>query len=178
MAARMHSLRGRWVLSNRLSSLVRSYTWRKQGSTALLMFACLQLNLSLNIPTEIVLSFISAVNWISLFHLEITLKFDPADVYDKAYLNLALSLGYHQRYRQIYRVWRSISRFPTIVFKLDFLEKIAVSLNVDELVTKLIGHAYRMLVEINQRNHVNYAYQAPLNSRGKWGKPSYKISEE
>ena len=37
------------------------------------LFASLQLNLSLNIPAEIVLSFISAVNWINLFHLEITL---------------------------------------------------------------------------------------------------------
>ena len=97
---------------------------------------------------------------------------------DKAQLNLALSLGYHQCYRQIFRLWRSISRFPTIVFKLDFLERIAISLDVDELVTKLIGHAYRMLVEIDQRNHVNYAYQAPLNSRGKRGRPLYEISKE
>ena len=49
---------------------------------------------------------------------------------------------------------------------------------MDELVTKLIGHAYRMLVEIDQRNHVNYAYQAPLKSRGKQGRPLYEISEE
>ncbi|CAH3122845.1 unnamed protein product, partial [Porites lobata] len=55
---------------------------------------------------------------------------------------------------------------------------IAVGLDVDELVTELIGHAYRMLVEIDQRNLVNYAYQAPLNSRGQRGRPSYEISEE
>ena len=45
--------------------------------------------------------------------------------------------------------------FQPIVFKLDFLQRIAVSLDVDELVTELIGHAYRMLVEIDQRNLVN-----------------------
>ena len=57
--------------------------------------------------------------------------------------------------------------FQPIVFKLDFLQRIAVSLDVDELVTELIRHAYRMLVEIDQRNQVNYAYQALLNSIGK-----------
>lgn len=35
--------------------------------------------------------------------------------------------------------------FQPIVFKLDFLQRIAVSLDVDELVSELIGHAYRML---------------------------------
>ena len=49
---------------------------------------------------------------------------------------------------------------------------------MDELVTKLIGHAYRMLVEIDQRNHVNYENQAPLNSRGKRGRPLYEINKE
>ncbi|CAH3188561.1 unnamed protein product, partial [Porites lobata] len=68
--------------------------------------------------------------------------------------------------------------FQPIVFKLDFLQRIAVGLDVDELVTELIGHAYRMLVEIDQRNLVNYAYQAPLNSGGQRGRPSYEISEE
>ena len=68
--------------------------------------------------------------------------------------------------------------FQPIVFKVNFLQRIAVSLDVDELVTKRIGHAYWILVEIDQRNHVNYAYQASLNSRGKRGRPSYEISEE
>ena len=63
-------------------------------------------------------------------------------------------------------------------FELDFLERIAVSPDVDKLVTKLNGDAYRMLVEIDQRNLVNDAYQVPLNGRGKRGRPSYKISEE
>ena len=79
---------------------------------------------------------------------------------DKAYLNLA-----------VLDIISASVDFQPIVFKLDFLQRIAVSLNMDELVTELIGHAYRMLVEIDQRNHVNYAYQAPMNSREKRGKP-------
>ena len=44
--------------------------------------------------------------------------------------------------------------FQPIVFKLDFLQRIAVSLDVDDVVTELLGLAYSMLVEIDQRNHV------------------------
>ena len=97
---------------------------------------------------------------------------------DKAYLNLA-----------VLDIISAIDRFtgsgdPSVDFQPIVLswifrkEYIAVSLDVDELVTELIGHAYRMLVEIDQRNLVNYAYQAPLNSRGQRGRPSYEISEE
>lgn len=35
-----------------------------------------------------------------------------------------------------------------------------------------------MLVEMDQKNYVNCAYQAPLNSSGKRGRPSYEITEE
>lgn len=69
--------------------------------------------------------------------------------------------------------------FQPITFKLDFVQRIAVGLDVDELVTELIGLAYRMFVEIDQSNHVNCAgYKAPLTSSGKQGRPSYEISEE
>lgn len=68
--------------------------------------------------------------------------------------------------------------FQPIVFKLDFLQRITVSLDVDDVVTELVGLAYSMLVEMDQRNHVNCAYQAPLNSSGKRGRPSYEITEE
>lgn len=66
-------------------------------------------------------------------------------------------------------------RFPTNSFQVGFS---AVSLDVDKLVSELIGHAYRMLAEIDQRNHINCAYQAPLHNRGTRGRPSYEISEE
>ena len=68
--------------------------------------------------------------------------------------------------------------FQPVVFKLDFLQRITVSLDVDDVVTELVGLAYSMLVEIDQRDHVNCAYQAPLNSSGKRGRPSYEITEE
>ena len=68
--------------------------------------------------------------------------------------------------------------FQPIVFKLDFLQRIAVNLDVDDVVTELVGLAYSMLVEMDQKNYVNCAYQAPLNSSGKRGRPSYEITEE
>ena len=68
--------------------------------------------------------------------------------------------------------------FQPVVFKLDFLQRITVSLDVDDEVTELVGLAYSMLAEMDQRNHVNCAYQAPLNSSGKRGRPSYEITEE
>lgn len=68
--------------------------------------------------------------------------------------------------------------FQPIIFKIDFVQRIAVSLDVDELVTELVGLAYKMLVEIEQSNHVNGAgYKAPLTSSGKQGRPSFEISE-
>lgn len=68
--------------------------------------------------------------------------------------------------------------FQPIVFKLDFLQRITVSLDVDDVVTELVGIAYSMLVDMDQRNHVNCAYQAPLKSSGKRGRPSFEITEE
>ena len=41
--------------------------------------------------------------------------------------------------------------FQPMICKLDFLQRIAVSLDVNELVTELTGHAYWMLVEIDQK---------------------------
>jgi len=49
------------------------------------------------------------------------------------------------------------------------LQRIAVYLDVDDVVTELVGLAYSMLVEMDQRNCVNCAYQATLNSSGKQG---------
>lgn len=58
------------------------------------------------------------------------------------------------------------------------MQRITVSLDVDDVVTELVGLAYSMLVEMDQRNHVNCAYQAPLNSSGKRGRPSYEMTDE
>lgn len=68
--------------------------------------------------------------------------------------------------------------FQPIAFKLDFLPRITVSLDVDDVVTGLVGLAHSMLVEMDQRNHVHCAYQTPLNSSGKRGRTSYEITEE
>ena len=58
------------------------------------------------------------------------------------------------------------------------MQRITVSLDVDDVVTELVGIAYSMLVDMDQRNHVNCAYQASLNSSGERGRPSFEITEE
>ena len=68
--------------------------------------------------------------------------------------------------------------FQPIVFKLDFLQRITVSLDVDDVVTELVGIAYSMLVDMDQRNHVNCSYHAPLKRSGKRERPSFEITEE
>lgn len=69
---------------------------------------------------------------------------------DKAYLNSAVLdiISAIDRFRE---TGDPCLDFQPIVFKLDFLQRIAVSLDVDELVSELIGHAYRMLVEISKK---------------------------
>ena len=64
----------------------------------------------------------------------------------------------------------------TIIGKLDLVQRLAVTLDVDDVVAEDVGSAYRKLVETEQSNQVGY--QAPLNCGGRRGRPSYEISEE
>ena len=63
-----------------------------------------------------------------------------------------------------------------IIGKLDLVQRLAVSQDVDEVVAEDVGSAYRKLVETEQSNQVGY--QAPLNCGGRQGRPSFEISEE
>lgn len=65
-----------------------------------------------------------------------------------------------------------------LISKLDFVQRIAVTLDVDEVVTEYVGSAYRKLVESEQSNQLQAGYQAPLNCSGGRGRPSFEISEE
>ena len=56
------------------------------------------------------------------------------------------------------------------------MQRLAVTLDVDEVVAEDVGSAYRKLVETEQSNQVGY--QAPLNCGGRQGRPSFEISEE
>lgn len=55
--------------------------------------------------------------------------------------------------------------FQPIISKLDLVQRIAVSLDIDDVVTELVGRAFRKLVETDQSNHAGY--QAPLNCGGR-----------
>ena len=54
---------------------------------------------------------------------------------------------------------------PAIISKLDLVQRLAVTLDVDEEIAEDVGSAYRKLVETEQRNQVGYP-QAPLNCGG------------
>ena len=66
--------------------------------------------------------------------------------------------------------------FQPIISKLDLVQRIAVSLDIDDVVTELVGRAFRKLVETDQSNHAGY--EAPLNCGGRRGRPSFEINEE
>ena len=69
--------------------------------------------------------------------------------------------------------------FQPLMSKLDYIQRLAVSLNLDESVTELVGHAYTMLGQIEEGNKVECSgYKAPLKNVGRSGRPSYDISED
>ena len=69
--------------------------------------------------------------------------------------------------------------FHPVMCKLDYLQRIVVSLDVDESVTEMVGAAYKMLSDIEKDNQTHCAgYKAPLNKNGRRGRPSYEIAEE
>lgn len=64
------------------------------------------------------------------------------------------------------------------ITKLDYVQRMAVNLELDEAIISLIGQAYRMLVQIDDNNSIQNTYRASLNERQQRGRPSYNISEE
>ena len=90
----------------------------------------------------------------------------------------------------IHDVVRALDRFQSscdeatdlqpVIFKLDYLQRLVVSLDIDDTVTELVGLACRKLSEIddNRRLNFNTGYSSSLNMTGLRGRPSYDITEE
>ncbi len=64
------------------------------------------------------------------------------------------------------------------ITKLDYVQRMAVNLEMDESIISLIGQAYRMLEQIDDNDSIQNTYRASLNEGQQCGRPSYNISEE
>ena len=64
------------------------------------------------------------------------------------------------------------------ITKLDYVQRMAVNLEMDESIISLIGQAYRMLEQIDDNDSIQNTYRASLNEGQQRGRPSYNISEE
>lgn len=65
--------------------------------------------------------------------------------------------------------------------QLDYLQRIAVNIGIDEFVTETIGRAHRLMVEFERKtnNMCHDGYRAPSSKiHGKPGRPSYEICKE
>ncbi|CAB3991437.1 PREDICTED: uncharacterized protein LOC107331191 [Paramuricea clavata] len=65
-----------------------------------------------------------------------------------------------------------------VILKLDYVQRLAVNLNMEEDIITSIGRAYRLLVQIENNNFNRDRYGALLHREGQRGRPSYDISEE
>ena len=62
-----------------------------------------------------------------------------------------------------------------VILKLDYAQRIAMNINMDDGIIVMIGNAYRMVVQIE--NNLKRC-GAPLHRSGQRGRPSFDISEE
>lgn len=70
------------------------------------------------------------------------------------------------------------SDLQRVITKLDYVQRMAVNLDMDDTIITPIGRAYRMLEQIDGKNSNPNRYSASLNKREQRGRPSYNISEE
>ncbi len=65
-----------------------------------------------------------------------------------------------------------------VIIKLDYVQRMAVNLNVEEAIINTIRWAYQMLVEIENNNFNRNRYGVMLHRDGQRGRPSFDISKE
>ena len=65
-----------------------------------------------------------------------------------------------------------------VIIKLDYVQRLAVNINMEEDIVNTIGRAYTMVVEIENNNFNNSRYGTILHRSGQRGRPAYDISEE
>ena len=76
------------------------------------------------------------------------------------------------------RSWDPSSDLQRAITKLDYIQRMAVNLDMDDTVITSIGRACRMLEQIDNNTSNSNTYRASLNKRDQRGRPSYDIREE
>ena len=65
-----------------------------------------------------------------------------------------------------------------LVCKVDFLQRMLVNLDIDDVITETVGRARSLLVEIERTENSYGGYSASVQHDGGRGRPSYLISKE
>ena len=65
-----------------------------------------------------------------------------------------------------------------VIIKLDYVQRFAVNINMEEDIVNTIGRAYTMVVEIQNNNFSHGRYETMLHRNVQCGRPAYDISEE
>lgn len=72
--------------------------------------------------------------------------------------------------------------FQPLMFKMDYLQRLMVNLDVDESTVDMVGQAYSMLQVVSNRGNGNSDAESPgtaaLVRSGARGRPSFDIKEE
>lgn len=88
----------------------------------------------------------------------------------------------------VYDVLRDLERYEhsngerdlqLMIGKVDYLRRIVVNLEIDDLVANFINEAYRSLLEMERSNqHGGYQASKQETERGRRGRPPFDISKE
>ena len=62
--------------------------------------------------------------------------------------------------------------------KVDFLQRMLVNLDIDDVIIETIGRAHSLLVEIERNENSSGGYSASVQHESRRGRPSYLISKE
>ena len=68
--------------------------------------------------------------------------------------------------------------FQLLVCKVDFLQRMLVNLDIDDVIIETIGRAHSLLVEIERNENSSGGYSASVQHDSRRGRPSYLISKE
>lgn len=72
--------------------------------------------------------------------------------------------------------------FQPLMFKMDYLQRLMVNLDVEESIAEMVGQAYRKLQIVDSGNNVNSDDESPgttaLVRSGARGRPSFDIKED
>ncbi|KAJ7351150.1 hypothetical protein OS493_036353 [Desmophyllum pertusum] len=65
-----------------------------------------------------------------------------------------------------------------LLSKLDYLQRIAVNLDMDDFLSEMFGRAHSLMLEIERANQQSIGYRACAQGDERRGRPSFHITEE